>query len=259
MFASASPILPETNQDVDALKNKRQFSTCFWITLSVSILVIVLTAIGLGVYFGIFMKKTHDAETPKIYETYRILRDVPLPGKEGEPSSNRLILFSGKVPHKDMLNICNIIDKDNPLPLELFGKAYSNQADEGAFDTIIRSNDTDGSVFDNLPDQRKLLWTGCFYRYDKKKQIWKDSCKTTVPLLTEFNNFCNKADWQGELAKLQSKEANEWQSSIYIVKDYGNLINNGCWRFSLPKELLTLMDTPKAEFPSLPFVCIATK
>ena len=246
-------ILPETNQDVDAMKiSKRQFSTCFWITLAVAIL-LILVGIGLGVYFGVIRPMLVKEEIQvKFNDTCTWLKDVPLNAtRDGQPVFTSL--FSGQVGPTRMLSICNMMDQNSRPPLEeWYGAAYLNRTDEADFDVNIRANLE--AIF-GKDSKNKLLWTGCFFEcIDEDKNIWKNNCDT-VPL-NKFTNFCDRGTWKDTLAKLQNDDVNNLRKDpVYIVKDYGH--PNSCWKLFLPKEMVKIMDQPSGLVePYLPFACI---
>lgn len=174
------------------------------------------------------------------------LKDVPVRPANKDPW--RVSLFSGQVPHAEMQEICDKIDKAITTEWSELGKwngaVYLNNAEEEAsFDNIV-SISLD-SVFENLPYNRRLMWTGCYYdRSSIKESIWETQCRTP---LEEYDNFCNKTGWVNELEELKATATED--DLIYIVKDYRE--NTGCWKLFLSRQIISMLDDP-----NLAFACI---
>ncbi len=164
-------------------------------------------------------------------------------------------LFSGLVTHPRMVTICDRIGKpvrnEIERKAEWFGAVFlNNKEEEKLFDTIIRDNM--GNIFGELPDEKRLMWTGCIYKWKTTSKTWEWFCQNKNPF-KDHQNFCNKTTWKEELTKLQADTKQLYEKDIYVVKDFGN--ENACWHLYNSKNLADIMGQPNGTIPRLSFAC----
>jgi len=140
---------------------------------------------------------------------------------------------------------------------EHIGAVYLNSTDEEvSFDKIIRENmkSANESIFENLPDERTLMWTGCYFNYRSSQNTWETNCRND--LLNGYTNFCNKAGWLEELEELKAAAIKEesFKPIIFIVKDYKE--DDGCWKLYHSEQLRSIIGGDEGEDPRLSFACI---
>jgi len=246
----SSDILPFTNQESERMKagEPKRNGWCygFWIIL---LIIVTLGSIGAALYFGLTSTQATtpctETNNPPVTKSttsdYKWLKDEPLLYSKFKFTN----LYSGLVTHSKMLSICKPNSK-NRLTIEEWKRYLSPDEAERDFDRNIRTNE--GSIFESLPIENRLMWTGCFFEHNNKET----NCKTEFPF-TDENNFCN-VQWEKELMELQTDSINVEQERIYIVKDYGK--PNSCWQLYLPKQITSIMNQPSDSNPRLPFACL---
>lgn len=152
-------------------------------------------------------------------------------------------LYSEQETHSEMLSTCNRI-RNSQLTLEAWYGPYGSTKEKD-FDVNIRAHENEMFGSGN-----KLMWTGCFYEYNKNET----NCKTGPLDKYLIANFCDKTGWKKELKNLQSENTNPEKDRIHIIKDYGQ--PNACWKLFLPKQLTAMMGQTPGSIPRLPFACI---
>ena len=166
-------------------------------------------------------------------------------------------LFTGLVTYSQMLTICDWIDK--PVETDLhsnvrghFGALYMNDDfEEKEFDKIIMDNTYD--IFGRLPDEQKIMWTGCYYKF--KNVSWELVCQNNPSDF--YVNFCNEESWELDLKNLQNETKKMPEKNIYFVKYFGksNTVKS-CWNLYNSKQLTEIMGQPSGTLPRLTFACM---
>lgn len=244
----------------EAINANQSDKRCSWwrvLLMVLACLIAICAALGL-IYWCVFGKVTCDACTtmaPPVCSPngsshnkksptdppQRLTNDVPLPYNRHDRMYTAL--YSGQETHSKMLSTCKRI-RNSQLTLEAWHGTAGSTTEED-FDRNIRAYEDQIFESDN-----KLMWTGCFYEYNKSET----NCM--IPPLNDVldANFCDKIGWEKKLRSLQDPEANPEKDRVYIIKDYGE--SNACWKLFLPKQLIKIMGQPSGSIPRLPFACI---
>lgn len=199
----SSPSLPFTNQDCERIKTDNQqkkrngWSYCFWISL---LTIVALGGIGAALYFGLTWtshctETTNQPVTKSTASDYKWLKDEPLLYSKFKFTN----LYSGLVSHSKMLSICKP-NLRNRLTIEEWLRYNTPNKAQNDFDRNIRAYED--SIFESLPIEHRLMWTGCFFEHNNKET----NCKTEISF-TAVNNFCN-VQWEKELTELQTDSIN---------------------------------------------------
>ena len=219
-----APPRPKTRRK----REKNSLKTCLWIGFFLFIGLILAGGIGAILYFFVF--KTADCFP---IQSYEFLKDVKMTTTDQQHS-----FFKGLVTHSRMLSICDRIDKE----ISLTSKELEDEFNTN-FKTVM--NDT----FKDLPDEKRLMWTGCYYTYaGEPTSKWEEKCSIDY---TKHNNFCNKTTWKTELATLEAET--NMKEAIFVVKDFGK--PDGCWQLYNTTKLTSIMGQPEGTTPRLSFAC----